>query len=250
MFDEGCGGAPKGAIRIQPLQPNMREALSEALVAAGFELVERDAERDVVADVEWRGTDTIALRLQDGRGRVIDQASFRRSLERCHELPELTWDTCWAANFPRMKEELTRPLQRSVALRAFARQARGGGADTALVELTPTRATKESTQRQARGEQLDALQLQETVARYRERLQRRCWLPALEVRDPSAPSAARVHTTVTIGPNGNVEQVSASGDPRGYPRLASCIVGQVRQWRFPPARSSTVATIPFVFASD
>jgi hypothetical protein len=250
VFDEGCGGAPKGAIRIQPLQANIREALSEALVAAGFELVERDAERDVVADVEWRGTDTIALRLQDGHGRMIDQASFRRSLERCHELPELTWDTCWAANFPRMKEELTRPLRRSVALQAFARQARGGGADTALVELSPTRATKEGIKREARGEHLDALQLQETVARYREGLQRRCWLPALEARDPSAPSAARVHTTVTIGPNGIVEQVSASADPRGYPRLSSCIVGQVRQWRFPPARSSSVATIPFVFAGD
>src|SRR5688500_2593143 len=60
VVDEGCGGAPKGAIRIQRLQPNIREALSEALVAAGFELVERDAERDVLADVEWRGTDTIA----------------------------------------------------------------------------------------------------------------------------------------------------------------------------------------------
>lgn len=250
MFDEGCGGAPKGAIRIQRLQPSIREALSETLIAAGFELVERDAERDVLADVEWRGTDTIALRLQDERGRVIDQASFRRSLERCHELPKLTWDTCWAANFPRMKEELTRPLQRSVALQAFARQARHGGAETGLVERAPVRAVKESTQREARGEQLEAVQVQETVARNREGLQRHCWLPALEARDPSAPSAARVSTTVTIGANGNVEKVSASADPLGYPRLSSCIVSQLRQWRFPPARNSSVATIPFVFASD
>jgi hypothetical protein len=250
VFDEGCAGAPKGAIRLQPLQPNIRQALSEALVAAGFELVERDAERDMVADVEWRGTDTIALRLRDERGRVIDQASFRRSLEHCHELPELTWDTCWAANFPRMKAELTQPLRRSVALRAYARQARDGSAATAFVEPAPTQGRTEATQREPRGEHLDALQVQETVARYREGLQRHCWLPALEAREPSAPSAARVSTTVTIGPNGNVEKVDAGADPLGYPRLSSCIVGQLRQWRFPPARGSSVASIPFVFASD
>jgi hypothetical protein len=88
------------------------------------------------------------------------------------------------------------------------------------------------------------------VARYREELQRSCWLPALEARDPSAPSAARVSTTVTVAPGGNVESVTVGADPVGYPRLASCIATQLRSWRFPRAQSGSVVAIPFVFASD
>src|SRR4026209_1037525 len=79
MFEEGCAGSPKGTVRIQLLEPQMRRAVSEALVAAGFRSVDVEAERDLVADVEWRGTDTIALRLQDTHGRLLDQASYRGS---------------------------------------------------------------------------------------------------------------------------------------------------------------------------
>lgn len=259
VFDEGCSGAPKGAIRIQPLQPQLREALSDALRGLGFELVARDAERDVIADVEWRGTDTIALRLQDARGRLLDQASFKRSLDRCQDLPDLTWDSCWAANFASMKEELSQPLRRSAALQAFAARARRGAGEAAVLEVTATQVGKqpvsprETASPAAPGvltDELNALQVQETVARYREGLQRTCWLPALEARDPSAPSAARVSTTVTVAPSGGVQSVATSGEPLGYPRLAPCIVAHLRQWRFPAARGSSVASIPFVFVSD
>lgn len=258
MLEGGCAGAPKGAIRIEPLAPSMRVALSEALLALGFELVDRDAELDVLANVEWRGTDTIALRLHDARGRLIEQASFRRSLERCRNLPNLTWDSCWAANYPHMKEALRRPLQGSASLQALARRARFGGAEAAQVEAAPSQprhaaglpAGSGQVQPDALSEQLHPLQVQETVARYRETLQRSCWVPALEARDPSAPSAARVSTTLTIAPNGSVESISASGDSLGYPHLASCIVAQLRQWSFPPTRSSSVVSVPFVFASD
>lgn len=259
VFDEGCSGAPKGAIRIQPLEPQLREALSDALRGLGFELVARDAERDVIADVEWRGTDTIALRLQDARGRLLDQASFKRSLDRCQDLPDLTWDSCWAANFASMKEELSQPLRRSAALQAFAARARRGAGEAAVLEVTATQVGKQLVSSRetaspptpgALTDELNALQVQETVARYREGLQRTCWLPALEARDPSAPSAARVSTTVTVAPSGSVQSVATSGEAPGYPRLAPCIVAHLRQWRFPAARGSSVASIPFVFVSD
>jgi hypothetical protein len=97
---------------------------------------------------------------------------------------------------------------------------------------------------------LNDLQLQETVARYREELQRACWQPALEAREPTAPSSARVSTTVSIDALGAVQDVKTGGDPLGYARLASCIAEQVRTWRFPPAKGATTANIPFVFAGD
>lgn len=125
VSEAGCPEGPKGTLQIRPLQPPVRAALAQALIGAGLEVVADDAERDMVADVEWRGTDTIALRLHDRHGRLVEQASFRRSLDRCRDLPELTWDSCWAANFERMKSDLARPLQRSGPLLAFAQKRRG-----------------------------------------------------------------------------------------------------------------------------
>jgi hypothetical protein len=72
VSEQGCATGPKGAVSIKPLEPKLRQAISDALTTAGFELVTRDAERDMLADVEWHGTDTIALRLQDVHGRLID----------------------------------------------------------------------------------------------------------------------------------------------------------------------------------
>jgi hypothetical protein len=159
-----------------------------------------------------------------------------------------------------MKEELAQPLRRSPALQAFAARARSGGAEGAVLEVAATQVGKQpvaarspasrTAQPGALADELNALQVQETVAHYREGLQRSCWLPALEARDPSAPSAARVSTTVTVAPGGGVESVVIGGEPLGYPRLATCIVAHLRQWQFPPARGSSVASIPFVFVSD
>jgi hypothetical protein len=252
VFEEGCAGVPKGTIRIQPLEPKIREAVSEALVAAGLRLVGVEAERDMEADVEWRGTDTIALRLQDGRGHLIEQASYSRNLERCRGLAVLTWDTCWAANFERMKAELSQPLRRSAALLAFARRASG----VASVAGDPAAPAPEPAWRQpsalgpVQPQRLESLQLQATVARYREQLERSCWQPAREAREPNASNSARVSTSITISPSGNVDNVTTAGDPPGYPHLARCIATQVRHWRFPPAKSPTTTSMPFVFASD
>lgn len=251
VAEGGCLGEPKGSVRTTSLQPPVRRAVAEALAAAGFELVSADAERDIVAGVEWQGTDTLALGLRDKRGRLIDQASYRRSLEPCRALPELTWDTCWAANFERMKQALATPLSSSPALVAFARKAKGLGSDETSAPVAVTaRDTPTESSPATLNERLSDQQLQETVARYREQVQRSCWLPALDAREPTAPTSARVSTSITISASGSVLDVKTGGDPLGYLRLSDCIAGQVRGWRFPAAQNPTTTSIPFVFAGE
>ena len=100
------------------------------------------------------------------------------------------------------------------------------------------------------GSELGAGQLQSTVARYTGGVKRSCWQPALDTRDKDAPTSARVNVTITVAPSGSVQDVSTSGDPRGYPGLASCIAGRVRGWQFPAAAASTTLNVPFVFAAQ
>jgi hypothetical protein len=245
----GCLGLPQGSIRTAPLQPPIRRALSEALTAVGFQVVAGDAERDMAAGVEWRGTDTIALLLRDVNGRLLDSSSYKRSLEPCRALADLTWDSCWAANFEPMRLALTSPLERSSALFALARKKKGGSTEPTRTEVaTLTELPTEANG--VVGDRLNDQQLQETVARYREQLQRSCWQPALDAREPTAPTSARVSTSVTVAASGSVLDIKTGGDPLGYPRLADCIAGQVRSWRFPAAKGASTATIPFVFAGE
>jgi len=100
------------------------------------------------------------------------------------------------------------------------------------------------------GGQLDAAQTQSTVARYTGSVKRSCWQPALDARDPSAPTSARVMVSITVGPSGSVQNVSTNGDPRGYPGLAPCIAGRVRAWQFPATGGTTTVNVPFVFAAQ
>jgi predicted Zn finger-like uncharacterized protein len=100
------------------------------------------------------------------------------------------------------------------------------------------------------GGQLDAAQIQGTVSRYTGAVKRRCWQPALDGRDPSAPSTARVVVTIGVTGSGSVQSVSTSGDPRGYPGLSNCIASSVRAWTFPATGGSSTAVVPFVFAAQ
>jgi hypothetical protein len=100
------------------------------------------------------------------------------------------------------------------------------------------------------GGQLDAAQTQSTVSRYTGSVKRSCWQPALDARDPNAPTSARVMMTITVGASGSVQNVTTSGDPRGYPGLASCIAGRVRAWQFPATGGTTTVNVPFVFAAQ
>jgi hypothetical protein len=100
----------------------------------------------------------------------------------------------------------------------------------------------------ALGDRLSGAEIQRTVYRYQPSVRHSCWQRQLSNRDPSAPSTARVAVTLTIASNGQVSQVSTSGDAQGYPGLASCIATKVKTWSFPKAASSTTAKIPFTFA--
>jgi hypothetical protein len=100
------------------------------------------------------------------------------------------------------------------------------------------------------GGQLDAAQTQSTVARYTGSVKRSCWQPALDARDPNAPTSARVMLTITVGGTGNVSNVTTSGDPHGYPGLANCIAARVRVWQFPATGGTTTVNVPFVFAAQ
>jgi hypothetical protein len=100
------------------------------------------------------------------------------------------------------------------------------------------------------GAQLEGSQIQSTVAKYTGSVKRSCWQPALDSRDPNAPTSARVMVTITVGSSGSVQNVTTSGEPRGYPGLASCIAGRVRGWQFPASGGTTTANVPFVFAAQ
>lgn len=251
VSEQGCAAGPKGAVSIKPLEPKLRDAISDALVKAGFELVTVDAERDMLANVEWHGTDTIALRLQDVHGRLIDEASYQRNLARCRELPELTWDSCWAANFEAMKAELLRPLRASSKLKTFALKQRGPTSDTTeagRVSGSSDNATTPTTS--PLRDRLDDATIAAALNSHQDELQRTCFQPAYDARSDSASSSARVSTVITIAASGRVESVTTGGDPAGYLHLAACISNQVRSWRFPAARGSTTSNVPFIFAAE
>ena len=61
---------------------------------------------------------------------------------------------------------------------------------------------------------------------------------------------AKVTVTITVGPTGSVQNVTNSGEARGYSGLASCIGSSVRSWTFPASGGTTIANVPFVFAGQ
>jgi len=100
------------------------------------------------------------------------------------------------------------------------------------------------------GGQLDGNAIQRVVANFSPSVRRGCWDGALQARTPDAPSTARVGVTITINGTGSVDNVTTSGDPKGYPNLAHCIESKVRGWHFPRSSGTTTAQVPFVFAAQ
>lgn len=98
--------------------------------------------------------------------------------------------------------------------------------------------------------QLEASQLQATVARYTPSVKRSCWQPALDTKDKDAPGSARVSVAITVGPSGSVQNASASPDPHGYRGLSNCISSRVRGWQFPASGGTTTVNVPFVFVAQ
>lgn len=63
-------------------------------------------------------------------------------------------------------------------------------------------------------------------------------------RGSSTASTTKVSATITIAPNGAVQNVATSGDD---PAVASCIQQQLKTWSFPPPGETSTVQIPFVF---
>lgn len=63
-------------------------------------------------------------------------------------------------------------------------------------------------------------------------------------RSASTSSSTKVTATITIAPNGSVQNVSTAGDE---PVVAKCIEQQLRGWSFPAPGETKVVQIPFVF---
>ena len=63
-------------------------------------------------------------------------------------------------------------------------------------------------------------------------------------RSSSTASSTKVNATITIAPNGSVQNVSTAGDD---PVVGKCIEQQLRAWSFPAPGEVSTVQIPFVF---
>jgi hypothetical protein len=91
----------------------------------------------------------------------------------------------------------------------------------------------------APGQCLSEGQVRQVIGLHSVGLRRACW-----ERSTSQRPSANVTVSLTIGADGAPQGVSASGDE---PAVASCIAGDVRNWRFPAMGCSQQTSIPFHF---
>jgi hypothetical protein len=63
-------------------------------------------------------------------------------------------------------------------------------------------------------------------------------------RGGSSAGSTKVTASLTIAPNGSVQNVSTAGND---PSVAKCIEQQLRGWSFPPPGEVKQVQIPFVF---
>jgi predicted Zn finger-like uncharacterized protein len=91
----------------------------------------------------------------------------------------------------------------------------------------------------AAGQCITGGQLQTVIDQHRVALRRTCW-----ERAGSAKLSANVNVAMTIGGDGNAQEVSASGDD---PAVAHCIENDVRNWHFPNLGCSQKIAVPFKF---
>jgi hypothetical protein len=100
------------------------------------------------------------------------------------------------------------------------------------------------------GGQLSAGEISGVVEQNRPLVKRKCWQPALDARTNSGAASARVFASLTIGPSGSVQAVTAGGAEKDFPGLASCIASRIKGWKFPASGGTTPVNVPFVFASQ
>jgi hypothetical protein len=85
----------------------------------------------------------------------------------------------------------------------------------------------------------------ESVARAHVAESQACWHAAYARRGPDAGEVAKVTVFLRVS-GGSVHDVTSTGDPPGYPGLATCIIENVARWRFSPTLDFPVQ-LPFVY---
>jgi hypothetical protein len=102
----------------------------------------------------------------------------------------------------------------------------------------PTDDTTESSK--APGQCQSEAQVQSVIAQHQTAIRRTCW-----ERNQTEKPAASIAITLTIGPDGNPQGVSATGDD---PAVAKCIESDLHSWHFPAMGCSqkTAFSIKFV----
>lgn len=88
------------------------------------------------------------------------------------------------------------------------------------------------------GSSLTQSDIENTVRNYQPGVKRRCWDSAQQT------SSVNVMASVTVGGDGSVQSVSASGND---PTIARCIENQIRGWRFPVTGGRSQFNVPFKF---
>jgi hypothetical protein len=91
----------------------------------------------------------------------------------------------------------------------------------------------------AAGQCLSEGQVRSVIASREYAIRKVCWL-----NSPSTRPSANISVFVSIGPNGNVESVSATGDD---PVVAKCVESNVRSWSFPAGGCTQKTGFSFKF---
>jgi hypothetical protein len=94
----------------------------------------------------------------------------------------------------------------------------------------------------APGQCVSTGQFQQVYSLHQAGVRRACW-----ERNPTSKSAVSVNVSMTIGPDGSAQSVSATGDE---PSVAKCIENDVRGWHFPAMGCSQQVSIPFKFVKQ
>ena len=119
--------------------------------------------------------------------------------------------------------------------RAFARSALARRAATWRRAKIPGAATRPRPP----GQCISGGQVQQVIGLHQLAIRRTCW-----ERNPTVKPTVNVSVSLTVGPDGSAQGVSASGDE---PSVAKCIENDVRGWHFPAMGCSQKTGFSFKF---
>jgi hypothetical protein len=91
----------------------------------------------------------------------------------------------------------------------------------------------------APGQCMSEGQVQQVVSLHRATISHSCW-----VGNQTGKATVNVSLSMTIGPDGILQNLSATGDESS---VVKCVENDVRSWRFPALGCSQKVAIPFQF---